>query len=166
MIGYCCMDKYVKLLWLLCFGVWICLFSVRVLRTILLICLFVMDSYLSLCDGHICDCIVFDVWCAVTTSGMFFGVFLGWVTTLWVKIGLFLGWCTTFEIFECIRETDTTERFFVFGRKTSVCKTKTHIANWIYCNGSAITDQTKRYHNTVLLWYILRHDGGVVYILE
>ena len=34
-------------------------------------------QYVSLCDGHICDCIVFDVWCAVTTFGMFFGVFLG-----------------------------------------------------------------------------------------
>ena len=24
---------------------------------------------------------------------------------------LFLGWCTTFEIFECIRETDTAEPY-------------------------------------------------------
>ena len=38
-----------------------------------------------------------------TTLGMFFGIFLGCVTTLEVKIGLKMGWCTTFETFEFIR---------------------------------------------------------------
>ena len=92
---------------------WICLFSVRVVRTLLVICLCAADSKVSLCDVQICDCIVFDVWYVVTTLSMFFGVFLGW--------------CTAFEIFECIRETDTTERFYVFGRKTSVRIAKTTI---------------------------------------
>ena len=46
-----------------------------------------------------------------TTLGMFWGVFLGCVTTLVVKMGLKMGWCTTFEIFEFIRETDTTEPY-------------------------------------------------------
>ena len=77
-ITLCCnVDNYVKVLCLLCFGMWISLLCVRVVRTILLFCLCVAYRYLSLCDGHICDCIVFDVWCAVTTFGMFFGVFLG-----------------------------------------------------------------------------------------
>ena len=44
------------------------------------------------------------------------------------------------------------------------------IANWIYCNGSAIADQAKRYRNTVLLYYLLERlfgiDRGIVYILE
>ena len=34
-------------------------------------------QYVSLCDGHICDCFVFDVWYVVFTLSMFFGVFLG-----------------------------------------------------------------------------------------
>ena len=38
-----------------------------------------------------------------TTLGMFLGVILGWVTTLWVKMGWFLGFGDTFETFECIR---------------------------------------------------------------
>ena len=57
------------------------------------------------------DGIVFDIWYVFTTLGMFWGVFLGCVTTLWVKMGLKMGWCTTFEIFEFIRETDTTEPY-------------------------------------------------------
>ena len=64
-----------------------------------------------------------------TTFGMFFGINLGQVTTLEVKIGLFLGWCTTFEFLECIRQTDTTERFFVFGAKTSVFVAMTRYSN-------------------------------------
>ena len=83
----------------------------RVVRTKLCFCLCVVDSEVSLCDGHICDGIVFDILHVVTTLSMFLCVFLGLVTTLWVKIGLFLGWCTTFEIFEFIRETDTTEPY-------------------------------------------------------
>ena len=106
---------------------------------------------MSLCDGQVYNVIVFDILHVVPTFGMFLGVILGLVTTLWVKIGLFLGLCTTFDFFKCIRETDTTERFFVFGRKTCVCVSKTYITIWDYCNGSAIADQTKTYHNTVLL---------------
>ena len=34
-------------------------------------------QYLSLCDGHFYNGIVFDVWYVFTTFGMFFGVFLG-----------------------------------------------------------------------------------------
>ena len=34
-------------------------------------------QYVSLCDGHICDGIVFDVWYVFTTLGMFLGVNLG-----------------------------------------------------------------------------------------
>ena len=112
-------------------------------------------QYVSLCDGHICDGIVFDVWYVFTTLCMFLGVNLGWVPTLVVKIGWFLGWFTTFEILECIRWTDIVEPFFVFGIKTIVCATKTNITVWIRCSGSVAatqtTDQPKRYHNTVLL---------------
>ena len=75
---------------------------------------------------HFYDGIVFDILHVVPTFSMFLCVILGYATTLEVKIGLFLGWCTTFEIFECIRETDTTERFFVFGRKTSVRVVRTY----------------------------------------
>ena len=40
--------------------------------------LFVCDGqYVSLCDGHTCNCIVFDVWYVVPTFGMFFVVNLG-----------------------------------------------------------------------------------------
>ena len=53
------------------------LLCVRVVRTIFVICLCVVDSKVSLCGGHICDCIVFDVWYAVTTLSMFFGIILG-----------------------------------------------------------------------------------------
>ena len=99
-------------------------------------------QYVSLCDGHICDCIVFDVWCVVTTLYMFLCVYLGLVTTLCVKIGLKMGWCTTFEILECIRWTDIVEPFFVFGIKTIVCATKTNITVWIRSNGSVAAAQT------------------------
>ena len=34
-------------------------------------------QYLSLCDGHFYNGIVFDVWYVFTTFGMFFGVNLG-----------------------------------------------------------------------------------------
>ena len=34
-------------------------------------------QYVSLCDGHICDCIVFGIWYVVTTLSMFLCVFLG-----------------------------------------------------------------------------------------
>ena len=112
-------------------------------------------QYLSLWYGHICDGIVFDIWYVAPTLGMFFGVFLGWVTTLWVKMGLFLGLFTTFEILECIRVADIVEPFFVFGIKTIVCATKTNITVWIRSSGSdaaaQTTDQPKTYHNTVLL---------------
>ena len=59
---------------------------------------------------HFYDGIVFDILHVVPTFSMFLCVILGYATTLEVKIGLFLGWCTTFDFFECIRETDTTER--------------------------------------------------------
>ena len=48
---------------------------------------------------------------------MFLGVILGLVTTLVVKIGLKMGWCTTFEILECIRVADTTERFLSLAER-------------------------------------------------
>ena len=132
LITLCCyVDNYVKVLCLLCFEMWITLLCVRVVRTVLLFCLRVADSKVSLWYGHICDCIVFDILHVVTTLSMFLGVNLGWVTTLWVKMGLFLGFGDTFDFFECIRETDTTERFFVFGRKTNVCVSKTNISIWI-----------------------------------
>ena len=108
-------------------------------------------QYLSLWYGHICDCIVFDVWCAVTSLGMFFGVNLGWATTLVVKMGLKMGWCTTFDFFECIRETDTTERFFVFGRKTSVCVSKTNIASWTITMCKALSLDSQKH--TIILYY-------------
>ena len=101
--------------------------SVRVVRTKLYFCLCVMDSEVSLSDGHFCDWIVFDVWYVSPTLGMFLGVFLGLVTTLWVKMGLFLGLRTTFEILECIRVADIVEPFFVFGIKTIVCAVRTNI---------------------------------------
>ena len=34
-------------------------------------------QYVYLCDGHICDGIVFDIWYVAPTLGMFFGVNLG-----------------------------------------------------------------------------------------
>ena len=86
--GY--VDNYVKVLCLLCFETWIDLLCVRVVRTELCFCLRVVDSMcicVSLCDGHICNCIVFDVWCVVTTLYMFLCVYLGLVTTLGVEIG-------------------------------------------------------------------------------
>ena len=98
------------------------------------------------------DGIVFDIWYVFTTLYMFLGVNLGCVTTLGVKMGLKMGWCDTFDILGCIRETDTTERFFVFDRKTSVCVAKTQIANWIIARCKAfLLDTIKTYHNTVLL---------------
>ena len=48
---------------------------------------------------------------------MFLCVYLGLVTTLCVKMGLKMGWCTTFDFFECIRETDTTERFLSLAER-------------------------------------------------
>ena len=144
-------DNYVRVLCLLCFAMWITLLCVRVVRTVLLFCLCVADSKVSLWYGHICDCIVFGIWYVVTTLSMFLCVFLGWVTTLWVKMGCFLGFGDTFEILECIRVADTTEPFFVFGRNTSVFVANTYITIWDYCNGSAMADQLKIYHNTVLL---------------
>ena len=105
---------------------------------------------------------------------MILGVNLGCATTLGVKIGLKMGWCTTFEIFKCIRWTDIVEPFFVFGIKTIVCATKTNITVWIRCNGSVAaaqtTDQSKIYHNTVLLLYnwerLFGINRGIVYILR
>ena len=44
-------------------------------------------QYVSLCDGHICDCIVFGFWYVFPTFGMFLGVILERVTTLWVEMG-------------------------------------------------------------------------------
>ena len=43
-------------------------------------------QYLCLCDVHIYDGIVFDIWYVVPTLGMFFGVNLGLATTLMMKI--------------------------------------------------------------------------------
>ena len=54
-------DNYVKLLCLLCFMMWISCYYVRVVRTFLVICLCVVDRYVSLCGGHICDGIIFDI---------------------------------------------------------------------------------------------------------
>ena len=125
LITRCCnVDNFVKVLCLLCFVmwisrdiVWITLLYVRVARTVLLFCLCVADSKVSLWYGHICDCIVFGIWYVVTTLSMFLCVFLGWVTTLWVKMGCFLGFGDTFDFFECIRETDTTERFLSLAER-------------------------------------------------
>ena len=41
-------DNFVKVLYLLCFGMWITLLCVRVVRTVLLFCLCVADSKVSL----------------------------------------------------------------------------------------------------------------------
>ena len=114
---WCNVDNYIKLLCLLCFETWITLLCVRVVRTVLLFCLRVADSKVSLWYGHICDCIVFGILHVVTTLGMFFGVNLGWATTLWVKMWCFLGFGDTFDFFECIRETDTTERFLSLAER-------------------------------------------------
>ena len=46
-------DNFVKVLYLLCFGVWITLLCVRVEWTVLLFCLCDTDRHVSLCDGHI-----------------------------------------------------------------------------------------------------------------
>ena len=70
-------DNFVKVLYLLCFETWITLLCVRVVRTKLCFCLRVVDICVSLCDGHICDCIVFDVWYVVTTFSMFLDIILG-----------------------------------------------------------------------------------------
>ena len=71
-----------------------------------------------------------------------------------------MGWCTTFEIFEFIRETDTTEPYI----EVRYIAVRYIIASWDYCNGSATaaqtTDQIKRHYNTVLLWYILTPGKG------
>ena len=70
-------DNFVKVLYLLCFETWITLLCVRVVRTILMICLCVVDS-MCLCVTDIFDDgIVFGIWYVVTTLGMFFGVILG-----------------------------------------------------------------------------------------
>ena len=59
----------------------------RVVRTILVICLCVADS-MCLCVTDIFDdVIVFGIWCVVTTLYMFLCVYLGLVTTLGVEIG-------------------------------------------------------------------------------
>ena len=107
-------------------------------------------QYLSLWYGHICDGIVFDIWYVFTTLYMFFGVFLGWATTLIMKIGWFLGLFTTFDFFECIRETDTTERFFVFGIKTSVRAVRTY-SKLDHCKCKAFLLDTIKY--TIILYY-------------
>ena len=74
--------------------------------------------------------------------------------------------CSYVEKLECIRETDTTERFFVFGGKTSVRVAKTYslldyhkckvflldrysIFNLQKCTKSKLC--LKIYYNTVLL---------------
>ena len=70
-------DNFVKVLYLLCFETWITLLCVRVVRTILVICLCVVDS-MCLCVTDIFDdVIVFGIWCVVTTFGAFLGVILG-----------------------------------------------------------------------------------------
>ena len=131
--------------------VWITLLCVRVAWTVLLFCLCDTDRHVSLCDGQIWFRIVFDVWYVVTTLYMFLSVYLGQATTLVVEIGLKMGWCTTFEFFECIRETDTTERFFVFGRKTSVFVAMTRYSNLAIAMRKELSLDRKSYHNTVLL---------------
>ena len=56
---------------------WITLFSVRVVRTIFVICLCVVDR-LCLCVTDIFDDgIIFDIWYVVTTLYMFLCVYLG-----------------------------------------------------------------------------------------
>ena len=64
-----------------------------------------------------CDGIVFDILHVAPTLSMFLCVFLGLVTTLWVKMWLFLGFGDTFEFFKCIRETDITERFLSLAER-------------------------------------------------
>ena len=81
------MDNYVKVLYLLCFVVWISLLCVRVEWTVLLFCLCDTDRHVSLCNVQIWFRIVFDVWYVVTTLYMFLCVYLGLVTTLGVEIG-------------------------------------------------------------------------------
>ena len=78
LITLCCyVDNYVKLLFLLCFRVWITLLYVRIARTVLLFCLCDADS-ICLCATDIFDDgIVFDVWCVVTTLSMFLDIILG-----------------------------------------------------------------------------------------
>ena len=61
--------------------------SVRVVRTFLVICLCVVNRYVSLCYGHIYNGILFDFWYVVPTLYVFLGVFLGCATTLGVKMG-------------------------------------------------------------------------------
>ena len=46
---------------------------------------------------------------------------------MWYYAIIYASIVLVFEIFECIRETDITERFFVFGRKTSVRVAKTNV---------------------------------------
>ena len=130
---------------------WITLLCVRVVRTVLLFCLRVADSKVSLWYGHICDCIVFGIWYVVTTLSMFLDIILGWVTTLWVKMGLFLGLFTTFEIFECIRGKDTTERFFVFGAKTSVFVSRTRYSNLAIARRKVLSFDSQKH--TIILYY-------------
>ena len=73
---YCNVDNYVKVLCLLCFVVWISLLCACSADNIS--DLFVYGVHIvSLCDGHIYDGIVFDVWHVITTFCMFFGVNLG-----------------------------------------------------------------------------------------
>ena len=112
-------------------------------------------QYVSLCDGHIWwwYCIRYLV-----CSPHFRYVF-------WCKFGMShhfndenmvnFGIVHHFWIFQVYSRHGHNRTIFVFGRKTSVFVSKTHIANWINCNGSAIadqtTDQSKTYHNTVLL---------------
>ena len=77
---------------------------------------------------------------------MFLGVNLGCATTLVVKIGLKMGWCTTFEIFDCIREIDTTEPENV----SSIFALQNSQLAYRKCK-AFLLDTIKTYHNTVLL---------------
>ena len=99
-------------------------------------------QYVSLCDGQIYDGIAFDIWYVVPTLCMFFGVNLGWVPTLGVKMWLKMGWCTTFEIFECIREADRTERFLSLVEIQVFAWQRHSIAPWHYCRISIAAAQT------------------------
>ena len=75
-------------------------------------------------------------------------------------MGLFLGWFTTLEILECIRETDTTERFFVFDAKTSVFVARTRYSNLAIARRKVLSLDTIKY--TIILYYysIFSPSGG------
>ena len=78
----------------------------------------------------------------------------------------FLGFGDTFEFLECIRETDTTERFFVFGAKTSVFVAMTRYSKLDYRKCKAFLLDSQK-HNIILYYYSMFCVicGGVVYIL-